>query len=100
MPDAGARDEHLEPLAPGLWPTADGQIVGEDLSCWPTEVPVLSGCTEREARYFITLTGRPYGAPGMDPAQLYTANTLANMAKVLLRSPHPAEQYDEVDAQV
>jgi para-nitrobenzyl esterase len=66
-----------------VWcPTADGQVVGEDLSCWPAEVPVLFGCTEHEMRYFITLTGL-YGAPGMDPAQLYTANTLANMAKVL-----------------
>jgi para-nitrobenzyl esterase len=66
-----------------VWcPTADGQVVGEDLSCWPADVPVLFGCTEHEARFFITPTG-PYGAPGMDPTQLYTPYTLASMAKVL-----------------
>ena len=66
-----------------VWcPTADGQVVGEDLSCWPTDVPVLFGHTEHEARFFITPTG-PYGARGVDPAQLYTPNTVASMAKVL-----------------
>jgi para-nitrobenzyl esterase len=66
-----------------IWcPTIDGRVVGDDLSCWPADLPVLFGCTEHEARFFITPTG-PYGAPGTDPAQIYTPETLANMAKVL-----------------
>ena len=66
-----------------VWsPTPDGQVVGDDLSCWPEDLPVLFGCTKDEARFFITPTG-PYGAPAGDPAELYTPTTLANMAKVL-----------------
>jgi para-nitrobenzyl esterase len=55
-----------------VWcPTPDGQVVGADLSCWPADMPVLFGRTEHEARYFITPSG-PYGAPGVDPASIYT----------------------------
>jgi para-nitrobenzyl esterase len=66
------------------YPTTDAQVVGEDLSCWPTDVPVLFGHTEDEARFFITPTG-PYRAPpgAVDPARLYTPATLATMAKLL-----------------
>ena len=65
-----------------VWcPTEDGRVVGADLSCWRTEIPVLFGHTANEARYFITPTG-PYAAPPgtVDPAQLYTPATLARMA--------------------
>jgi para-nitrobenzyl esterase len=68
-----------------VWqPTADGQVVSEDLCCWPADVPVLFDWNEDEARFFITPTG-PYGARGVDPAQIYTPNTLAKMAKTLGR---------------
>jgi len=67
-----------------VWfPTEDGQVVGEDLSCWPADVPVLFGHTADEARFFITPRG-PIGAPPgtVDPARLYTPATLAKMAAV------------------
>jgi para-nitrobenzyl esterase len=67
-----------------VWcPTTDGNLVGEDLSCWPANLPVLIGHTEDEARFFITPTG-PYGAPpGIDPNLIYTPATLTAMAKAL-----------------
>lgn len=67
-----------------VWcPTSDGRVFGEDLACWPADIPVLFGHTEDEARYFITPKG-PYGAPpGIDPSLIYTPATLAAMAKAL-----------------
>lgn len=68
-----------------VWrPTQDDRVVGEDLSAWPADVPVLFGHTRDEARYFITPHG-PYGAPpgAVDPAKLYTPDTLARMAAAL-----------------
>jgi para-nitrobenzyl esterase len=68
-----------------VWcPTEDGQVVGEDLSCWPKDVPVLFGHTGDEARFFVTPRG-PYNAPPgtVDPAELYTPATLARTATVL-----------------
>jgi para-nitrobenzyl esterase len=64
------------------YPTADGTVVADDLSCWDADVPVLFGSTEHEARFFITPTG-PYGASHVDPARIYTPATVATMAKVL-----------------
>jgi para-nitrobenzyl esterase len=69
-----------------VWgPTEDGQVVGEDLSCWQPEIPVLFGHTLDEARFFVRPGGTYGGAPGavMDPAELYTPATLAKMAAVL-----------------
>jgi para-nitrobenzyl esterase len=43
---------------------------------------VLFGSTEDEARFFITPTG-PYGPVQIDPARIYTSETLAIMAKIL-----------------
>jgi para-nitrobenzyl esterase len=67
-----------------VWcPTSDGHVVGQDLSCWPADVPVLFGRTDDEARFFITPSG-PYGAPaGIDPSLIYTPATLTAMAKAL-----------------
>lgn len=68
-----------------VWcPTEDGQVVGADLSCWRTDIPLLFGYTADEARYFVRPSG-PFGAPpGMvDPAKLYTQATLARLAAVL-----------------
>jgi para-nitrobenzyl esterase len=67
-----------------VWcPTEDGHIVGEDLSRWQSEIPVLFGHTRHEARFFVTPRG-PYTAPpGVDPAAIYTPATLANMAAAL-----------------
>jgi len=66
-----------------VWcPAADGTVVGDDLSCWDADVPVLFGSTEHEARFFIRPTG-PLGAAPLDPAQSYPPETVATMAKVL-----------------
>jgi len=64
-----------------VWrPTVDGRFVGEDLSSWDPDVPVLFGSTEHEARFFITPSGPSAGG---DPADAYTPATLENMAKIL-----------------
>jgi len=63
-----------------VWrPTVDGRFVGEDLSSWDPDVPVLFGSTEHEARFFIT-PGGPFGG---EPAKVCTAAAVENMAKVL-----------------
>jgi para-nitrobenzyl esterase len=64
------------------YPTVDGQVVDDDFSGWPADVPVLFGCTQNEARFFLKPTGL-YGQPESDPAQIYTHNTLEHMAKAL-----------------
>ncbi len=64
------------------YPTTDGQIIHDDFSGWPTDVPVLFGCTQNEARLFIKPTGI-YGEPETDPAKVYSQKTLEHMAKVL-----------------
>jgi para-nitrobenzyl esterase len=81
MPPAG---EVHTPANLVWFPAEDGRVVGEDLSCWPADVPVLFGHTADEARFFVAPSG-PYGAPPgtVDPAQLYTPATLAGMADVL-----------------
>ncbi|MEV7283334.1 carboxylesterase family protein [Streptomyces sp. NPDC093252] len=68
-----------------VWaPTEDGRVVGEDFSCWDPAVPVLFGHTADEGRFFVRPTG-PHGGPpgGVDPARIYTRETLENMAAVL-----------------
>ena len=64
------------------YPTSDGQVVDDDFSGWPADVPVLFGCTQNEARFFLKPTGI-YGQPESDPSQTYTHNTLEHMAKAL-----------------
>jgi para-nitrobenzyl esterase len=57
-----------------VWtPTADNQEIasGDDFPGWPAEVPVMLGCVENEARYFLQPTGT------------YPHTVLETMAKVL-----------------
>ena len=56
-----------------VWmPVADGTIVNDDgFPGWPPDLPVMLGCLENEARYFI----KPGGS--------YTQETFANMARAL-----------------
>ncbi|MFE4667581.1 carboxylesterase/lipase family protein [Streptomyces sp. NPDC056716] len=80
-----------------VWaPTEDGQVVGEDLSCWDPEISVLFGHTRDEGRFFVRPTG-PYGGPpaGVDPAAIYTPTTLENMVAIL-----GGEQADAILAQL
>ncbi|MFB7496441.1 carboxylesterase/lipase family protein [Streptomyces sp. NPDC056161] len=68
-----------------VWaPTEDGEVVGEDLSGWDPDVPVLFGHTRDEGRFFIRPTG-PFGGPpsAVDPSEVYTPATLETMAAVL-----------------
>ena len=64
------------------YPTADGQVVDDDFSGWPTNVPVMFGSTQNEARFFIKPTGL-YGQPESAPEQIYTPDTLEHMARAL-----------------
>ncbi|MEC3976964.1 carboxylesterase/lipase family protein [Amycolatopsis sp. H20-H5] len=64
------------------YPVADGQIMTEDFSGWPQDVPVLLGFTQDEARMFVqpeTL----YAHPELRPQDVYTPQTLAAMADAL-----------------
>jgi para-nitrobenzyl esterase len=66
-----------------VWmPVPDGEIViGGEFPGWPDDVPLLLGCVENEARYFI----RPPGsAPRPGPPQAdYTASLLEGMTRTL-----------------
>ncbi len=64
------------------YPTIDDVVVDDNFSGWPADVPVLFGCTQNEARFFLKPTGL-YGQPESDPAQIYTHSTLEHMAKAL-----------------
>lgn len=77
FPPAG----HVHTPANLVWyPTPDGSVVFDDLCPWARDIPVLSGHTRDEARFFFTPDGM-FGFPGIDPASVYTAQTLAAMAE-------------------
>lgn len=67
------------------YPVADGQVMTEDFSGWATGVPVMFGATEHEARLFHTPTGLywPKSQSSLDPADVYTPQTVATMAQVM-----------------
>ena len=67
------------------YPVADGRVMTEDFTGWATDVPVLFGATQHEARMFHTPTGLygPASQSSLDPARVYTVETLAHMAKVM-----------------
>jgi len=52
-------------------PVADGIVVHDSLAGWPDNVPIMMGCVENEARYFIK------------PAGNYTEETQDKMSHVL-----------------
>ncbi|KDP08963.1 hypothetical protein MAV101_02510 [Mycobacterium avium subsp. hominissuis 101] len=64
------------------YPTVDGRVMEEDFSGWPADVPVMIGCTEHEGRFFVQPT-MLYAHPELDPAQVYTQDTLEHMARAL-----------------
>jgi para-nitrobenzyl esterase len=64
------------------YPARDDDVVAEDLSAWTRDVSVLFGTTQDEARFFHRPTGL-YSRPDVDPADVYTPQTLATMAGVL-----------------
>ncbi|MCA2241999.1 carboxylesterase family protein [Mycobacterium sp. WUMAC-067] len=64
------------------YPTADGVVMAEDFAGWPADVPVMIGCTEHEGRFFVQPT-LLYAHPELDPAHVYTQDTLAHMARAL-----------------
>ncbi|MFD0021684.1 carboxylesterase/lipase family protein [Streptomyces sp. NPDC058382] len=67
------------------YPVADGQVMTEDFSGWADDVPIMFGCTQDEARLFHKPTGL-YGhetQSSLDPADVYTTETLATMAKAI-----------------
>lgn len=64
------------------YPTIDGAVVHDDFAGWSPDVPVLFGCTQDEARFFVRPAGL-YAHPTVDPAAVYTPDTLAAMATAL-----------------
>jgi para-nitrobenzyl esterase len=67
------------------YPVADDQVMTEDFSGWADDVPIMFGATQHEARMFHKPTGL-YGhesQSSLDPADVYTTETLANMATVM-----------------
>ncbi|MEU6128240.1 carboxylesterase family protein [Saccharopolyspora sp. NPDC047091] len=64
------------------YPTADGSVVPDDRPC---DVPVLFGWTQHEARFFHRPAGQ-YARPDLDPAEIYTPETLGTMARALAGS--------------
>ena len=69
-----------------VWmPVVDGEtLVGDDFPSWGEDVPVLLGCLENEARYFIKPTGT------------YNRDVLVNMANALA-GPMAQEALDGFD---
>lgn len=65
------------------YPVVDGDVMPTgQFEGWPEDVPVLIGCVADESRFFV----RPnavYAHPEIDPATVYTQDTLATMATTL-----------------
>lgn len=64
------------------YPVVDDAVVDNNFSGWLPNVPVLLGCTEDEARFFVQPT-LLYAHPEVRPEDAYTPETLAHMAKAL-----------------
>ncbi|WNV82945.1 carboxylesterase family protein [Umezawaea sp. Da 62-37] len=64
------------------YPTVDGDVVTDDFAGWPSGVPVMFGTTQDEARAFLRPTGI-YSRPDLDPAAVYTPDTLDHMVRAL-----------------
>jgi len=64
------------------YPVLDSDVIAADFAGWPDDVPVMLGCTEDEARMFITPTAL-YAHPEIRPEDAYTPATLAQMAWAL-----------------
>jgi para-nitrobenzyl esterase len=64
------------------YPVIDDTVVTADFSGWPKDVPVMLGCTQDEARFFVQPT-MLYAHPEIRPEDAYTADTLAHMARAL-----------------
>jgi len=64
------------------YPVVDGAVMVDDFAGWPDEVPVMLGCTEDEARFFVQPT-MLYAHPEVKPEDAYTPETLAGMAAAL-----------------
>ncbi|KAM0445076.1 hypothetical protein ACHAPV_009904 [Trichoderma viride] len=64
------------------YPVPDDEVITKEFAGWDEHVPVLFGCTQHEARAFWRPTG-PHTSPGQEPLEIYTVDTLANMAKIL-----------------
>lgn len=64
------------------YPVVDDTVVTAELAGWPQDVPVMLGCTQDEARFFVQPT-KLYAHPEVRPEDAYTAETLSRMTAVL-----------------
>lgn len=64
------------------YPIVDETVMESDFSGWPEDVPVMLGCTQHEARFFVQPT-MLYAHPEIRPEDTYTPETLAHMAEAL-----------------
>jgi len=64
------------------YPVIDNAVIDNDFSGWPADVPVMLGCTQDEARFFVQPT-MLYAHPEVRPEDAYTPETLAHMAAAM-----------------
>ncbi|MDQ2848373.1 MAG: carboxylesterase family protein [Actinomycetota bacterium] len=64
------------------YPVVDDAVIVDDFAGWPSNVPVMLGCTEDESRFFIK-PNAVYAHPELRPQDVYTQPTLETMARVL-----------------
>lgn len=64
------------------YPVVDDDVMVDDFAGWPQEVPVLLGCTQDEARFFVQPT-MLYAHPEMRSEETYTPETLGHMAQAM-----------------
>lgn len=64
------------------YPVLDDSVIVDDFAGWAADVPVMLGCTEDEARFFIK-PDAVYAHPELRPEDVYTQTTLETMTKVL-----------------
>lgn len=64
------------------YPVPDGDVMDDELTPRLSDVPVLLGCTQDEARFFVQPT-HLYAHPEMRPKDVYTWDTLEEMARAL-----------------
>lgn len=81
-----------------IWmPVIDGvNVVGNDMPDWNTDVPVLLGCVENEARYFIRPT-LPYPPDALEKMSHSLSGPHGKHVLTLLRAQEGASDYELMD---
>lgn len=81
-----------------IWmPVVDGHsVIGNEMPGWPSEVPLMLGCVENEARYFIR-PNVPYPPDALEKTSNSLCGPYGKQVLTLLRSQADISEYERMD---